>query len=325
MATKEEPTDMNTPTTDVDTSINSIASSEGVNLDWNDIPGVEEYHVYRNQELIATVNESSYIDINVANDSLYTYEIEFSIPLTDSEKAEVKQFLSTNELNELSEEEIEGMIQSRPVSIIRIVDTTTELPMIRALATTTTSFSWNYKTFLPMDYIDDPIPANGIAYFGGDDRGFSYESQKYRTKMWGKTVFETYNSTHAFDKGVGATTAYDSNYRLLSTKTASDSLMYGVKNTHTYTRADYTYYHKVGNPYIPISGQEIDILMQVITTSSGTYRFEGIHDRAPAHELYLTLNNGASNRMLFAHPNEGLSYLGGPSSLGRTFSVTGSL
>ncbi|MEK8200156.1 hypothetical protein [Lysinibacillus sp. FSL M8-0134] len=310
--------------TEIDTSITSIASSEGVNLDWNDIPGVEEYRVFRNQELIATISDSNYTDVSIVKNSTYTYEIEFSIPLSDSEKVETKNFLSDNELLDLSDKEIEQMSQSRPVSIIRIVDTTPPSLPIQPLATPTTSFSWVYKTFLPMDYIEDPIPLNGIAFFGGDNRTFSFDSEKYRTKMWGKTVF-SYDSTHDFSKNVGKTTAYDDNKKLISSKTASDELMYGVKNTHTYTKADYTYYHKVGNPYIPISGHEIDILMRVVTNSNGTYSFEGKHDRAPSHELYLTLNNGVSNRQIFAHPNEGLGYLGGPSTLARSFSITGSL
>ncbi|MEC0207068.1 hypothetical protein P4H39_31130 [Paenibacillus lautus] len=313
-------------TTDIDTSITSVASNENVILSWNDIPGVEEYRVYKNQELLVTTNENSYTDVNVSSNSLYTYEIEFSVPLSESEKQEAKEFFSGNEDLNLSDTEIERMSSSRPVSIIRVVETTTSpSASIQATAASTSSFSWTYKTFLPMDYIEDPIPGNGIAFFGGDNRSFSFDSEKYRTKMWGKTVFEPYSSDHFFSKNVGTTTAYDENRNFISSKTASDELMYGVKNTHTYTKADYTYYHKVGNPYVPVSGQEIDIQMRVITNSNGTYSFEGLHDRAPSHELYLSLNNGASNRMIFAHPNEGLSYLGAPSTLARSFSITGSL
>ncbi|SFS42291.1 hypothetical protein [Paenibacillus sp. 453mf] len=310
--------------TDIDTSLTSISSNSGVNLTWNEIPGVEEYRVYRDQKLLATTNENFYTDETISSNSLYTYEIEFSAPLSEIEKQEVEKFFSENEDLNLSEAEIDQMSSSRPVSIIRVVDTTTSNP-IQSRAASTTSFSWIYKTFLPMDYIEDPIPGNGIAFFGGDNRTFSFDSEKYRTKMWGKTIFEPYNSEHNFSKNVHATTAYDDNKNYISSKTASDELMYGVKNTHTYTKADYTYYHKVGNPYIPVSGQEIDIQMRVITNSNGTYSFEGVHDRAPSHELYLTLNNGASNRMIFAHPNEGLSYLGAPSTLARWFTITGSL
>lgn len=310
--------------TDIDTSLTSISSNSGVNLTWNEIPGVEEYRVYRDQKLLATTNENFYTDETISSNSLYTYEIEFSAPLSEIEKQEVEKFFSENEDLNLSEAEIDQMSSSRPVSIIRVVDTTTSNP-IQSRAASTTSFSWIYKTFLPMDYIEDPIPGNGIAFFGGDNRTFSFDSEKYRTKMWGKTIFEPYNSEHNFSKNVHATTAYDDNKNYISSKTASDELMYELKNTHTYTKADYTYYHKVGNPYIPVSGQEIDIQMRVITNSNGTYSFEGVHDRAPSHELYLTLNNGASNRMIFAHPNEGLSYLGAPSTLARWFTITGSL
>lgn len=306
---------------ELDTTINSFSSGDFVNLEWNDIQGVNEYRVYRNQELIATTNESAYTDTTVSGNSKYTYEIEFFLPLTEAEKEEVRAFYA-NQDKELTETEIENISTSRPVSIIRVVNTSSQ---ISALAAINASYSWSYKTFIPMKYAESPVPIGKMVYFGGDNRSFSFDSEKYRTKMWAKTVFESFNSTHSFSKNVGITTAYDKNYKLLDSKYASDELMYGTKNSHTYTKADYTYYHKSGNPFIPVSGQEIDYQMRVITNSNGTYSFEGLHDRAPSHELYLSLNNGVSNRMIFAHPHEGFEYLGAPSPLARYFSISGSI
>lgn len=307
---------------ELDTSINSFSSGKFVNLEWNDTPGVNEYRVYRDQELIATTNESAYTDTTVSGNSKYTYEIEFSVPLTEAEKEEVRQFYADQD-QELTETEIENISNSRPVSIIRVVNTSSA--QISALAAVNASFSWSYKTFIPMKYADSPVPIGKIVHFGGDDRSFSFDSEKYRTKMWAKTVFESFNSTHSFSKNIGITTAYDENYKLLDSKYASDEFMYGTKNSHSYTKADYTYYHKSGNPFIPVIGQEIDYQMRVITNSNGTYSFEGLHDRAPSHELYLSLNNGVSNRMIFAHPHEGFEYLGAPSPLARYFSISGSI
>lgn len=77
---------------ELDTTINSFSSGDFVNLEWNDIQGVNEYRVYRNQELIATTNESAYTDTTVSGNSKYTYEIEFFLPLTEAEKEEVRAF-----------------------------------------------------------------------------------------------------------------------------------------------------------------------------------------------------------------------------------------
>lgn len=61
--------------TEIDTSITSIASSEGVNLDWNDIPRVEEYRVFRNQELIATISDSRILHTHMKLNSQFLFPI----------------------------------------------------------------------------------------------------------------------------------------------------------------------------------------------------------------------------------------------------------
>lgn len=317
------PNRINTPK-DLDASLTSIVSEENIVLDWNDIPDVEEYKIYKNQTHIATVKDSSYTDTNITENDIYTYEIQFIKPLSENERKDIDNFYKG-----LKTEVDKTKFENQPISIIRIVETqdakpeSNEQSTVSIAATSTSSFSWYYKTFIPMKYADDPIPGNGIAYFGGDNRTFSFESEKFRTKMWGKTTFSDYDSTHQFSKDIGLTTAYDSNYQLVDSAYASDEYIYGNKNTHTYSKADYMYYHKSGNPFVPVSGQEIDIQMRVITNSNGTYSFEGLHDRAPSHELYLSLNNGVSNRMIFAHPHEGFEYLGAPSTLARYFYISG--
>ncbi|MCM3762683.1 hypothetical protein M3212_18205 [Alkalihalobacillus oceani] len=306
---------------EIDTSLTSIASTDSVYLDWADFPDVSEFKVYRDQELIDTVYESEYIDFDVAAETSYTYEVQFNLPMNSSEVEEVVSFFEDNNIKYTKED------LKKPVSFVRLVDTPSSKGDFAPMSTVNQSFSWEYKTFIPDQYVPTPIPLGNVRYFGGDNRSFSFTSNQVRTKMWSKTTFHSNHvSQFDFDKVVGATQAYDSNYRLIGSRTASDTFVNAIRNSHGSNRADYTYYHKVGNPYIlggNASGQEIDIQMRVITNRDGTYSFEGLHDRAPSHELYLIINNGESNRMIFAHPNEGFEYLGAPSALARQFKISG--
>jgi hypothetical protein len=304
-------------------STNVVASKDRVVLTWDEVPGVEEYNVYKNNELIATVNDPQYVDTAKMTETYIPYEIEFKVPLSEKEKEEVRAHYKDLG-RELSEEEL-NKIALKPVSMVKVVDTSIVVPELKLLAIEK-SFKWTYKTFIPDDYVEDPWYNPGtwgtdIKYFGGDDRGFSYSSEDYRTKTVGDSIFyDTGSPDEAFFKNVHPTTAYDEDYNLVDTETASDSLINRIVNSTSTSMVDVTVYHKCGNPFA-VAGAEIDYQMRVKTYSNGSYSFEGLHDRAPAHELYLRIDN-VTVVTIFNHPNEGFDYLGAPSPLARSFSVS---
>ncbi|MWC28797.1 DUF3238 domain-containing protein [Paenibacillus sp. MMS18-CY102] len=161
-----------------------------------------------------------------------------------------------------------------------------------------------------------------ITWFKEDNRTFSLTAETYRSKAWGKALYYSDgNTTHQYAQTVSPTTAYDANYNALVTLTATDNYFNAITNALNPTNTDYTVYHKVGNPFAAAGG-EIDYEMNAKTWRNGFYAFVGQHDRAPAHELYIQIDNGASNLQLFAHPNEGFDYLGAPSTLSRSYNIS---
>lgn len=302
----------------------AVVGKDQVVLSWDNYPGVEKYRIYKDNQFVTEVQSNTYIDNGEMNNTYTTYEIQFEVPLSSNEKQELKSFyegigksLNTDELDTFAK---------KPYSIVKVVDSSIVKPELQ-LAATNNSFKWTYKTFIPMEWPEDPwynfeTWGKNIKYFKGDNRGFSSTSEAYRTKTVGDSIFYTDSTkaSEAFYKNVSTTYAYDANKKLVSYKTDSGEFINRIVNSTSASKVDVTVFHKSGNPYA-VKGAEIDYQMRVITQKGGAYSFEGVHDRAPAHELYVRLNNGTT-LTIFNHPHEGFEYLGAPSTLARSFSVS---
>lgn len=332
--------------TNLELSSTLATSLNQVDITWDSQPNVTQYKILKNSEYVTTVYSNSYTDYDIKPNSYNIYEIQFSVPLNDEEKMEVKSFYEENGKN-LSDEELQKL-SVKPYSIIKVVDTrellSEETLEAYSISSETTenlvddvyetagrtvkkSFAMTYKTFIPDDYVQNPLYNyvtlfKDIKWFAGDNRTFGLNYETFRTKFFGKSIFYSDNTTaYQYSKKVSATKAYDGNLSFYGSKTDSGELIYNSQIAKTATYTEHTYYHKSGNPYAP-STATIDILMKGKTYKSGSYRFFGQHDRAPAHELYLQIDSGAQNLQLFAHPHEGFHYLGGPSTLSRSFDIS---
>ncbi|WP_339837292.1 DUF3238 domain-containing protein [Paenibacillus sp. FSL R7-0272] len=314
----------NSDETETKIKSNAIVTQEKVLLSWDNVPGVSKYTILKNGDLLSETQKNNFVDQIDSNQVYNTYEIQFDIPLTSSEKDEIKQFYANKNMD-LGNEELERL-SKKPYSIIKVIDSSILNPTL-SLAAVNNSFKWTYKTFIPMDYAEDPwynaaTWGKNIKFFKGDNRGFSSSAETYRTKTVGDTIFYTDSTTasEAFYKDVSTTHALDKDKKLVSTKTDSGQHINRIVNSKTSSKTDVTVFHKSGNPYA-VSGNEIDYQMRVITQKGGSYSFAGTHDRAPAHELYVRLSNGTT-LTIFNHPHEGFEYLGAPSTLARNFNIS---
>ncbi|MEK4361255.1 DUF3238 domain-containing protein [Paenibacillus sp. FSL M8-0212] len=303
---------------------NAVVYPEKVVLSWEDVPGVNKYSILKNGVMISETQTNKFVDHFDNNEVYNTYEIQFDIPLTPSEKEEIREFYAGKNFN-LGTEELENL-SKKPYSIIKVIDASIVNPSL-SLAAVNNSFKWTYKTFIPMEYAEDPwynaaTWGQNIKFFKGDNRGFSSSAETYRTKTVGDSIFYTDSTTasEAFYKDVSTTHALDKDKKLVSTKTDSGQYINRIINSNTSSKTDVTVYHKSGNPYA-VAGNEIDYQMRVITQKGGAYSFVGTHDRAPAHELYVRLSNGTT-LTIFNHPHEGFEYLGAPSTLARNFNIS---
>ena len=157
-----------------------------------------------------------------------------------------------------------------------------------------TSHYFRFTTFIPTQYaaigfwedLGCTVPS-GSAYFGGDNRSFSYSGSTYRTRA---NVWWTWaTTTQGSARYVGTTRVYNSSKILISSKTASTS---GIQVSGPYPvnalEKRFHIRHAVGNPYCSsLSAIDYQIDMYVERTAGyNGFTASGKNDRAPNYEFY---------------------------------------
>lgn len=154
----------------------------------------------------------------------------------------------------------------------------------------------SYRAFIGPKYVPAPWPCQvtsinpAYAFYGGDNRGFSadiYDNVDKARVSIDRTVGFTSSASTPYPLGryVGATTAYDKNYKLLAKKTAGPSAtdIFDL-NGRTATRLSGTLTITGANPLCP-GAFPINGKVHYDLNKSGTLRFSGVHDKAPSHEV----------------------------------------
>jgi hypothetical protein len=67
-------------------AVTTILSKSKIALAWGNIDGIDEYEIYRNGELVKTVNKNQFTDRDAEKDQSYTYWIRGKRPLERSEE-----------------------------------------------------------------------------------------------------------------------------------------------------------------------------------------------------------------------------------------------
>jgi hypothetical protein len=297
-------------------------------LDWTDVEGINTYEVSRNEEYVSNVNNSEYIDANPKFEQVEKYQFTGKKLISEERKQlKLKKLKEANiTLNPIEEVEV----FTETFNIIKVVEPrrTTQYDVS---ASSSKTYQLLYNTFIPLDYIDNPVydvwgaPGNQYAFFGGDgaNRGWSNDvnNTKYRTRTWSKATASTQGHSLDFNKKVGQTKGYDKNKNLIGTDTEGGRWISwgGLKTGTNYIQ--YTVSHASNNPLVPGS-PDIDYTYTATFNTSGTYTIKGSHDQMPNHEFYLQYPGSSTfNVTLFKDTYKGLNYLW-PHYEDKTFSIS---
>ncbi|WP_330949073.1 hypothetical protein [Virgibacillus sp. MG-45] len=271
--------------------ITTIVREGEVSLDWGKIEGVDKYNIYRNEKLIASVNDSEYKDSSFNPDENYIYTIKASREVSENEYntslEELKKYNlspTEKELEQLKYQEIEISKEIGVVSDHLLSEEERE-PLINTIASTK-SYDVVYKTFLKDYWVKNPNPLSKYKWFRGDNRSYSATSNKYRTKVNVAVNFTSNSSTVSMQKYRGVTKAYNSNKEFMKQGYADIS---GIKLhvvSRTSNKASFYVNHAVKDP-LPFIAADIDYRVEADIYKNGKYRFVGTHDQAPHHEVYL--------------------------------------
>jgi hypothetical protein len=310
-------------------------------LDWNDLPKVKEYQVYRDDQWLATTQESQYTDTQFNPDQSHRYEIKAEGESSELRKQWVKQQMQEQGIT-LSIED-EQLLFAKPYSIIFMIDPANQQLSERSkrekrsiLANKT--FKIRYTTFIPAPRAPNPFAqVRHIKYFspamyvisshiakyetfGGDEysREFIPNRNSYRTRTDVEVQFNAVNRqwsnvpTVKMNKYVGETTGYDKRGRLVGRATDSgNGIQLGFKELRK-DRVKYYVTHDSANPLLPTPkaySPAIDYYYEGFVQQDGYYQFDGWHDQAPSHEMFIMLPGSSYYKTIHTHDNKGFHYL----------------
>ncbi|MED1803068.1 DUF3238 domain-containing protein [Brevibacillus porteri] len=304
-----------------DVNVATISNGEFIRFDWNNVPDVEEFEVIKNGTVVDKISESEFSDEVDGGKEKVVYEFRGKIPVNKQER-EIRLSKIEKNISEQGDASLktEDLLYDY-VSIIKVVDKKKLKSLANLSNNEVDNVKIRYTTFIGDKYVENPVPyalrltgedwEEEVEYFGGDNRDFAVSHSRFRTQVNIEADFT--DELLDIDKDVNKTTMYDKNKNLLSTARASSSGIKLNKNVVNQDEMDFRLNHSVGIPYLEDSFEftppEIDYRMDgEIFREDGSYRFDGWHDGAPSHELYISFDNGPYEEV-FTHDLYDFFYL----------------
>ena len=293
-----------------------IVAKGQISLEWEPIEGIKEYHIFRNGVKVARVEGCSFLDTQIKDDEIYTYTIKSKRPLprSEQEKFAVKSFMASvmgacmksSSQKQAAMEELSNTIKVGPVEeLLKPVEKRQKRRKQR-------SWQLRYTTFLPERWLKNPNVTSKVPYFKGDDRGFSPEASRYRTRA--DVYIQEYEEDAGIElfKTVGKSEAYNHKGEFLEEGVASDKRIVVKHLGSTPEKTVFQLEHSVGNPIIV--SPAVDYKVNGAFYRNGEINIAGYHDQAPHHEVYLIEQGAASWETLHQAESKGLEMMASPTA-----------
>lgn len=156
-----------------------------------------------------------------------------------------------------------------------------------------------YKTFIPNRRVTAPGTACRASlpwttlYFGGDNRGYSASSSKFRTRTNVQMNFTTKRIT--LSKFIGTTNRYPNNTSNVPDQSATEAgknIYFKKTPKINSSSASYRLYHSSGNPLCWLGGS-VWYEVEATIYKNGSASIYGYRLRAPNHEMYIKGSSGS--------------------------------
>lgn len=252
-----------------------------VDLSWEDLGDGREFHIFRNDTLIAKTTENSLRDNTVQSETEYEYRIETVLP------------------DGVSPTEHEATIRGFSVLVPESKNYTNEVQQRQATLAARASYSGStvrYRTFIPEARINAPNVGCGIYkgnqgyQFAGDNRGFSPSKGTSKTSLNANIRWDG-RGLIGSSKSIGSTKVYK-NGKLVATKTAPSTDVWVKQLGKTKNDVDLRFSVKATNPFCP-KFNSIQGAFTITVTKTGSYGIiSGSHRQMPNHEIYVSSITG---------------------------------
>lgn len=281
-----------------DTGAIAAATADYVDLSWAPMPGVRDYIVSKNGELLGITAETALRDTDVTPDTFVDYQVSANM------------FVDP----EVQEAPIHGLIAFVPAASSEPMQAAER--EISETATTVVSYTranLDWATFIPQARLDAPSIGCefGAGYeFSGDNRGFAatqYDSGMAgaRTMLHAIIFWDDPVPANVVTKSysTGWTKVYDKTTGLRVGERRADNGLYeayllGTDAARSYV--DVRMRIQVGNPFC--SGNSIEGAFTITLSRTGSYTISsGAHRQMPNHEIFIrgTSPEGGIERIVY--------------------------
>ena len=300
-----------------DMTMESVASSNYVVLNWPEIPDDDSvYELYRDDEFIANVSGRNFVDSGLTPNTTYRYSIIGTKKINENEinaiKSEMGERILTDEELNLLKHTYESIkfVKTLDNDLVKNLE---NAPLNEANLITTNSasspyFSFRYLTFIPDYRVDNPIPGGGNTYFLGNDRDFDVLTfNNSKTEQNIDIEFDQpNNSTYGHRVKNDSTTLVDEHNNVIETRSANCTTSNGgfdlfLYNPHSFG-ADAKKFGAgadCGIPFGPSFAPDINYGYDGWIERDGDWRVAGSHDQAPSHEFYIYIRSTGSYTTIF--------------------------
>lgn len=274
--------------------ISTVLTNQYTHVIWSRPDGYRKFNVLKNGQFIKSTNELQFFDETDGDGSpLDIYTIHGEKPLTFAQKDSIRYWARKYDLV-ISEEDLNRI--KNEIILVKIVETlqkqrlsaTKNVLKVANTKETPGLFKIRYQTFIPTEFVKNPFrTVSQIEYFGGDNRSFDYNSDKFRTRTELNVCLCAGGNTAEFNKKIGITRAYNSQFKLIREAQESGKGIKGriekIKGREPKPIFAYKVTHASGNPLV--ISPDIDYHYNAYFYKDGSILIDGEHDQVPNHEI----------------------------------------
>ncbi|WP_058765754.1 DUF3238 domain-containing protein [Exiguobacterium chiriqhucha] len=281
----------------------AVVASTGTHLQWDPIPDVETYAIYRQGRRIAEVVGNAYLDDTPLHEPTM-YEVRALRPVKRDAKPGTRLIHAVGKAMSLAKELKTDTRRDKELFVMYFL-----VSPLRPDLETVNQIQLRVQTFIRPPMIKNPNLLSPHPYFEGDGRPYNVHANDYRTRTEVKVEGMHDIPIVSIKKDAGVTRGYNARHQLTGEDVASVDQVYLDDIDIDRGRTAYRLHHSVGNPLVIAPDIKYTIVAQLKDTA--TFKLSGSHTQSPHHEVYLQVGD-APWTTIHRADDLGVSFMGNP-------------
>ncbi|MCC5891282.1 DUF3238 domain-containing protein [Exiguobacterium sp.] len=257
----------------------AVVSQAGTYLQWDPIPDVETYAIYRKGRRIAEVVGTGYID-ETPLEAPTVYEVRALRPVKYDQKPGTRFIHAVGKAMSLAKEFNADTRRNQELYVMYFL-----VSPPRPETATVDEIQLRVQTFIRPPRLKNPNLLSPHPYFEGDGRPYNVHASEYRTRTEVKVEGLEDIPIVSIKKDAGVTRGFNARHQLTGEDVASVDNVYLEYVDIEQGETSYRLQHAVGNPLVIAPDIKYTIVAHL--KNQATFKLSGTHTQSPHHEVYL--------------------------------------